>query len=172
VDEISVAVDDIIRQKMDAAWVVVCERFNIPYDGKTLSSQSSKSRSVSKSRSISPTKRSSLGGERIRRPTAPVAAVSPNSSIQLDYALQRAMKAVPDGLKVYSPAKGSVYDRSKVNAPVKEVTASPSRQHVGSTDHLNYSTPPRQRRRSEPMQVKNTTGSRAQLFISNASVLK
>jgi len=41
VDEISVAVDDIIRQKMDAAWVVVCERFNIPYDGKTLSSQSS-----------------------------------------------------------------------------------------------------------------------------------
>jgi hypothetical protein len=140
---------------MDAAWAVVCQRFNIPYDVKTQSSQSIKAHSMS------PRKRSSLGSEKTRRPTAPNAAASPNSSTHLDHALQRAMKAVPKGLKV--------------NSPVKEVAGSPRQRHVGSTDHLNYCTPPvpaRHRRRSDPMQCKSTTGSKAHLFISDATVQK
>jgi len=164
VDEISVAVehitvDDIIRQKMDAAWAVVCQRFNIPYDVTTQSSQ------PLKARSISPRKRPSLCNEKTKRPAAP------NAVTHLDHALQRAMKAVPDGLKVNSPLKEAVYDGPTVNAPVKEVAGSPLQQQVGSTERLNYHTPPmqtRHRRCSEPMQLKNTTGSRAQLYISNA----
>jgi len=47
VDEISDAVDKIIRQKMDAAWAHVCDRFNIPYDAKVQPSRSPVARSVS-----------------------------------------------------------------------------------------------------------------------------
>lgn len=173
VDEISVVVDDIIRHKMDLAWAAVCQRFNIPYDPKTQSLQSFKSRS------ISPSKRPSLGSEKPNRPSASGAASSSNSSAHLDHALQRAMKAVPDGLKVGSPAgspaKEVHYDGPRVIAPVKEAASSPPQQHVGHTDQLNYHTPTmpiRHRRRSEPMQGKNTAGSKAQLFISNAALLK
>lgn len=160
VDDISVAVDDIIRQKMDAAWAVVCQRFNIPFDVKSQPSQSSKAHPASPRK-----QRASLGGgERQRRPAAaPGGAASP-SSPSSDYALQRAMKAVHS------------HSFAKVNSPVKELGgSSPRQRHVGSTDHLNYCTPPvppRHRRHSEPMQCKSAAGSKAQFFISDASVQK
>jgi len=147
VDEISDAVDKIIRQKMDAAWAHVCDRFNIPYDAKVQPSRSPVARFVS------PRVRS-------RRLSAPSVTASSNSSTHLDHALQRAMTAVPFGLVV--------------NSPAKEVSGNPSQQPVGSTDHLNYHTPamPNRHNCTEPMQGKNTTGSRAQLFTSNAILLK